>query len=206
MIQDPSISEPDCFSSPAPLFSPPDISPSSPDRQNPISKLVATITSHTYSNSNLESATSEHEKLVEAEEIRLSLIELAEGVTVPSVYVFIWANPRSGNRQGEMLVENINLQHFRLKSHPSVQVSFPFSCLRNTTTVLLNILNPSSSPSLLSLSISLSLSLFLSISLLLFCIDLSGSNLQSLGPRRQKARFGLLEFPFESQTGQDSNS
>lgn len=49
-------------------------------------------------------------------------VEEMKDIIHPSTYVFIFANPRSGNRQGEFLVNNLNIQHFRLKSHPRVQV------------------------------------------------------------------------------------
>lgn len=45
-----------------------------------------------------------------------------EDVTSPSVYVFILANPKSGNQQGQVLLKNVNIQHFRLKNYPNVQV------------------------------------------------------------------------------------
>ncbi|KAJ3278368.1 hypothetical protein HK104_002397 [Borealophlyctis nickersoniae] len=42
-------------------------------------------------------------------------------VVVPTHYVFIFANPRSGNQQGDPLVK-LNIQHYRLKDRPHVQV------------------------------------------------------------------------------------
>ncbi|KAJ3044115.1 hypothetical protein HDV00_003219 [Rhizophlyctis rosea] len=42
-------------------------------------------------------------------------------VVVPTHYVFIFANPRSGNQQGDPLVK-LNIQHYRLRDRPHVQV------------------------------------------------------------------------------------
>ncbi|TPX54922.1 diacylglycerol kinase (ATP) [Powellomyces hirtus] len=42
-------------------------------------------------------------------------------VVVPTHYVFIFSNPRSGNQQGLPLVQ-MNIQHYRMRDHPHVQV------------------------------------------------------------------------------------
>ncbi|KAJ3049640.1 hypothetical protein HK097_009390, partial [Rhizophlyctis rosea] len=42
-------------------------------------------------------------------------------VVVPTHYVFIFANPKSGNQQGDPLVK-LNIQHYRLRDRPHVQV------------------------------------------------------------------------------------
>jgi len=53
--------------------------------------------------------------------------DLAEAKTsdlllvIPTHYVFIFANPRSGNQQGDPLVK-LNIQHYRLRTRPHVQV------------------------------------------------------------------------------------
>lgn len=56
----------------------------------------------------------------------ISAIEDDEGerlyLPLPTRYVFIWVNPRSGPRQGKILLENVEVQHYRLKSHPQAQI------------------------------------------------------------------------------------
>jgi len=42
-------------------------------------------------------------------------------IVIPTHYVFIFANPRSGNQQGDPLVK-LNIQHYRLRTKPHVQV------------------------------------------------------------------------------------
>ncbi|KAJ3011833.1 hypothetical protein HKX48_006630 [Thoreauomyces humboldtii] len=42
-------------------------------------------------------------------------------VVVPTHYVFIFSNPKSGNQQGLPLVQ-MNIQHYRMRDHPHVQV------------------------------------------------------------------------------------
>ncbi|KAJ3344356.1 hypothetical protein HDU93_000146 [Gonapodya sp. JEL0774] len=45
-----------------------------------------------------------------------------ESLAIPNRYVFIFVNPRSGNQQGRILVEHLEVQHYRMKSHPEVQI------------------------------------------------------------------------------------
>ncbi|KAI8998320.1 ATP-NAD kinase-like domain-containing protein [Gaertneriomyces semiglobifer] len=42
-------------------------------------------------------------------------------VIAPTIYVFIFSNPRSGNQQGLPLVQ-MNIQHYRMRDQPQVQV------------------------------------------------------------------------------------
>ncbi|KAI9018971.1 ATP-NAD kinase-like domain-containing protein [Hyaloraphidium curvatum] len=41
---------------------------------------------------------------------------------LPTRYVFIFVNPRSGPQQGRTLLDNVEVQHFRLRHFPQVQV------------------------------------------------------------------------------------
>jgi len=41
---------------------------------------------------------------------------------LPTRYVFIFVNPRSGPQQGRTLLSNVEVQHYRMKSYPQVQV------------------------------------------------------------------------------------
>lgn len=60
------------------------------------------------------------------EPIPIPLPELDEGerlfLPLPTRYVFIFVNPRSGPQQGRILLENVEVQHYRMKSFPMVQV------------------------------------------------------------------------------------